>query len=467
MRALRQFHLTIWLTFISLCLVSVTVNAAHRALLFNQNAMDRVLEMWPDFVETTNNQGRGLDTPGERALILTSPLREHFGQLLREQPSPAQFGEGFKILVRDHYSPSGISTFATRLNTADQISAFHYMLRQDGRLPVRLGYSNDLARQAISATAAAGLYEYSGVMWDTIEANPWLWLHGMSSEGEWDAPNRGCMGDDLPAKAGVDARKVKEIIEICPSFGEPAVESLMRGVRSGWRFAGVHAIGSHAIRIFVQKLEEHMKANPKVLTMDYVRNSRHGFAHGTLTGAVPDVVESMLKYNLYLPINVRRSLAIEPQNIQQNYGEAGWKFLAPIKTLIDAGANVVGEGLIGEATPETYFDIFDVHVNREISPGVDENRMPTEKYGDGIVYVPEEGVDRVVALKLFTYRSAEFLFAESKVGSLEVGKYADFIVTDKPYLSGADTEIRDNKVVMTVTAGENTYQDSEYKPVVR
>jgi predicted amidohydrolase YtcJ len=108
-----------------------------------------------------------------------------------------------------------------------------------------------------------------------------------------------------------------------------------------------------------------------------------------------------------------------------------------------------------------------VHVNREISPGEDENRMPTEKYGDGIVYVPEEGVDRVVALKLFTYRSAEFLFADSKVGSLEVGKYADFIVTDKPYLSGADTQIRDNKVVMTVTAGENTYQDSEYKPVVR
>ena len=123
--------------------------------------------------------------------------------------------------------------------------------------------------------------------------------------------------------------------------------------------------------------------------------------------------------------------------------------------------------MIGNATPETYFDIFDVHVNREISPGVNENRMPTEKYGDGIVYVPEEGVDRVVALKLFTYRSAEFLYAESRVGSLEVGKYADFIVTDRPYLSGPDTEIRDNKVVMTVTAGETKYQDPQYQPQVR
>ena len=466
MRLAGHIHFNIWLLFFLLVSISATVNAAHRAILFNQNAMDRVLEMWPDFVETTNNQARGLDNPGERALILTSPLREHMSQLLREQPTPAQFGDGFKVLVSEHYIPSGISTFATRLNTADQISAYHYMLRQDGRLPVRLAYSNDLARQAISSIASAGLYEYSGVMWDTIEANPWLWLHGMSSEGEWDAPNRGCQGDDLPVKAGVDERKVKEIIEICPSFGEPAVESLMRGVRAGWRFAGVHAIGSHAIRIFVQKLEEHMRQNPKVLTLDYVRKSRHGFAHGTLTGAVPDVIESMLKYELYLPINVRRSLAIEPQNIQQNYGEPGWKFLAPIKTLIDAGVNVVGEGLIGNATPETYFDIFDVHVNREISPGFDENRMPTEKYGDGIVYVSEEGVDRVVALKLFTYRSAEFLYAESKVGSLEVGKYADFIVTDKPFLSGPDTEIRDNKVIMSVLAGESAYRDPDYEPVI-
>ncbi len=455
------------LAMVAMLLVSGVANAAHRAMLFNQFAYDKVLEMWPDFVVSTNNQARGADDPGSRGLIMTSPLREHFGQLLREQPTPAQFGVGFKKLVEEHYAPSGISTFATRLNTAEQITAYYYILREDGRLPVRLAYSNDLARQAISSVASAGLYEYSGVLWNTIEKNPWLWLHGMSSEGEWDAPNRGCMGDDLPAKPGVDAREVKEIIEICPSFDEPAVQSLMRGVRAGWRFAGVHAVGSHAIRIFVQKLEGFMQDNPKVLTMDYVRKSRHGFAHGTLTGAVPDVVESMVKYNLYLPINVRRSLAIEPQNIMQNYGEPGWKFLAPIKTLIDAGVNVVGEGLIGTATPETYFDIWDVHVNREISEGSDENRMPTEKYGDGIVYQPEEGVDRVVALKLFTRRSAEFLYAESKVGTLEVGKYADFIVTDKPYLSGPDTEIRDNKVVMTVTADDIRYQDPNYDPVMR
>ncbi|NIO11354.1 MAG: hypothetical protein GTO40_26400, partial [Deltaproteobacteria bacterium] len=84
---------------------------------------------------------------------------------------------------------------------------------------------------------------------------------------------------------------VKEIIEICPDFNSSTVQALTRGIRSGWRFAGVHGIGSHAFRLFIQKLEEHMAANPKQLTLEYVRDSRHGFAHGTMTGAVPDVVE--------------------------------------------------------------------------------------------------------------------------------------------------------------------------------
>jgi hypothetical protein len=467
MKTANQFSVTVYATFICILLLSTSVQASHRALLFNEAAFDKVLEMWPDYVQSVNNQARGMDNPGERGLITQSPLRSHLGQLLREQPTPAQYGDGFKKLINEVYLTGGMTTFGSRVNTNSQISAYHYMLRKDGRLPIRHAYAYDLARQAIPTAAAAGMNEYSGAMWDSIEANPWLWLHGMASEGDWDAPNRGCLQDDLPVKPGVDVRQIKEIIEICPDFNAATVQSLMRGIRAGWRFAGVHGVGSHAIRLFVQNLEGHMKANPKVLTLDYVRKSRHGFAHGTMTGAVPDVVESMLKYNLYLPINLRRALAIEPENCRANYVEACFKFIGPVKTLLDQGVKVVGEFEIGNPNPETYYDILDVYVNREVEIGAGTEATAPERYGDGEVFNPEEGVDRVVALKLFTYRSAEFLYAESKIGSLEVGKLADFVVTDKPYLSGPDREIRDNKTILTVLAGERRYQDPEYKPVVR
>ncbi len=452
---------------LALSLVAAPAQASHRVMLFNQNAMDKILDMWPDFVESVNNQSRGMEKAGDRGIITQSPLRAHLDQLLREQPTPAQYGEGFRKLVDDYYSKGGMTTFGSRLNTNAQVSAYHYMLRKEGRLPIRFAYAYDLARQAIPEAAAMGLYENAGAMWDTGNSNPWLWLHGMASEGDWDAPNRACLGDDLPVKAGVDERQVKEVLEICPDFNSATVKSLMRGVRSGWRFAGVHGVGSNAIRLFVQRLEEHMAANPKVLTLEYVRESRHGFAHGTMTGAVPDVVEAMLKYNLYLPINLRRALAIEPDNVRQNYSEAGWKFIGPVKTLLDAGVKVVGESETGHPNPETYFDILDVYVNREMAIGKEEGRGPPAKFGEGEVFSPEEGIGRVVALKLFTYRSAEFLYAEDRVGSLEVGKAADFIVSDKPYLDGANTTIRDNKVVMTVLADKVTYQDAAYQPSIK
>jgi len=390
-------------------------------------------------------------------------LRAHLNQLLREQPTPQQYGDGFKQLVHEHYHPAGMTTLGSRLNTNDQVTAYNYLLRHDGRLPIRFAYSFDLARQPMPASAAAGLYESVGALWQTIDSNAWLWMHGMSSEGDWDAPNRGCLGDDLPVKPGVDKRQVKEILETCPDFNAPTVQALMRGLRAGWRFAGVHGVGSDALRIFVEQLELQMSRNPGLLTMDYVLDMRNGFAHGTLTGALPDVVADLKKYNLYLPINARRALAIEPTNIEQHYGEPGYAFLAPVRTLLDQGVKVVGEAEIVMPNPGTYLNLLDVYVNREIA----ENGFAPGDAGEGRVYVKEEGIHRVEALKLFTYRSAEFLYAESKIGSLEPGKYADFVVLEKDYLSGPDADIKKNKVVMTVQADEIVYQDDAYDPGIR
>ena len=456
-----------WIILLVSLMTCMSAQASHRALLFNDMATNKILEIWPDFVETINNEQRGVENMGERSVIIQAALRAHIGNLLREQPSPAQFSEGFKVLADEFYSTSGMTTFGSRLDTAAQITGFQHLLREDNRMPVRFAWSAETATQPISAPAAAGLYATIGVQWQGMKSNPWMWLRGISSEGGWDAPNRGCLGDDLPAKPGIDPVQVKQVLEICPDFSSPNVQALMRGLQAGWRFVGVHGVGSHGFRIFIQKLEEAMEKNPGVLTLDYVRNSRHGFAHGTMTGAVPDVVAGWKKYNIYVPVNLRRALAIGPDNIRQNYGEPGWKFLGPIKTLLDAGVNVVAEGEIGRPDQQTYFKQMDVFVNREMEKGLDPGRSVPETFGEGEVFVPEEGVDRVVAMKLMTYRSAQFHIAEELIGTLEVGKYADFAVIDKDYLSGADTEVRNNKVLMTVLAGETRFKDAGYNPVER
>ncbi len=49
--------------------------------------------------------------------------------------------------------------------------------------------------------------------------------------------------------------------------------------------------------------------------------------------------------------------------------------------------------------------------------------------------VPEEGIDRVTALKMVTTWASEYMLAEDTVGTLEPGKYADFAVLEEDFFS--------------------------------
>ena len=122
--------------------------------------------------------------------------------------------------------------------------------------------------------------------------------------------------------------------------------------------------------------------------------------------------------------------------------------------MLDAGVNVVGEGEIGHPTPETYFDLMDVYVNREMEIGLETERTAPENFGEGEVFSPEEGVDRVVAMKLFTIRSAEFHYAEDKIGSLKVGKFADLVELGKGRASFSIYQTGSTKVLSTLLGGE-------------
>ncbi len=62
------------------------------------------------------------------------------------------------------------------------------------------------------------------------------------------------------------------------------------------------------------------------------------------------------------------------------------------------------------------------------------------------------------AIRMFTYNGAYALMAEDRIGSIEVGKAADFIVLDRNLLEIEPTAIRDTKVQTTVLNGRVVYQ---------
>jgi len=66
-------------------------------------------------------------------------------------------------------------------------------------------------------------------------------------------------------------------------------------------------------------------------------------------------------------------------------------------------------------------------------------------------------ISREDALIAYTRKNAFFLFQESNLGSIQVGKLADLVVLDHDYLTVPADQIKDIKPVMTMVGGRVVY----------
>jgi hypothetical protein len=427
--------------------ISAELMAAHRFMMPNTIGWERTKEKWPNISDATDIVNNGVINAGKRHILKESTVKRELNLRWIETPTPMQFAEGVKSTSFDHIWNTGTTQISTRLDTPDQTTGYYGLWREERRLPYRLSWNMwQHALPSISQEVTKALYSTMGYMGVGIEYNEWVWLMGAGSEGDGDSVTRACLGPDLPALPGKEDF-VKNQLEQCPAWikGDfenmgPTGEGMLRALNAGWRFVGMHGIGSHLIRLFVERLEDAMAINPD-LTLERVRSMRHGFSHGTMLGKVPDVVDMALKYNLYLPIDVERSLTDETEAIPEFYGPEGFEFLSPVKSLLDAGVKVMADTGGG-----SLHDV-EVFVTR-IHPQTGE------------MFNPDERVDRVTSFKLHTIAPAEFAFAETLTGSLEVGKLADFMVINKDFLDQAkvpDEEIGEIDVYMTVIGGATVW----------
>jgi len=75
----------------------------------------------------------------------------------------------------------------------------------------------------------------------------------------------------------------------------------------------------------------------------------------------------------------------------------------------------------------------------------------------GQVFAPEERVTVQQALTLYTRNGAYVGFEEHEKGSLESGKFADFIIVDRDVLRTPPDELKDVQVLSTYVGGKLIY----------
>ncbi len=116
------------------------------------------------------------------------------------------------------------------------------------------------------------------------------------------------------------------------------------------------------------------------------------------------------------------------------------------RKLLDAGAIIANGSDFPVELPNPMHGLY-ASVTRKSRAGLPENGW----------YV-DEAMTREETLHSFTWAAAYAAHQEDRLGSLEAGKWADFIVVDRDFFEIADSEIDDIQVLQTWVGGDLVYE---------
>ena len=405
------------------------VVGARQAGIFNAAAIREFKEVFPDWEESTMLE-RGRTSAAQDGYAAVPELQGlTFAYWWRDEPV-----DKLMEALRLHgltLQKLGMTTVSTRLLFPSIVDAYN-KLNREGKMPHRLSYYIEAQRGTFfNLKATREFYKGTGAPWTNHRnGGEMLWMGGMSNE-VWDSSqNHVCLGPDVPASPEIKDR------ERCPRPGTRPWEAVKAAVMNGWRPVGVHGTSSHGVRLYIQMLEDAMReAN---LSVEHIRGLRTTMEHNTVLGTPPDVMAKIKEYGIIL--NVNTPYLDWTSVLVHDYGEVLRPYAMPVKTWINEGIRVTFE-----ATGTNFWKPIHTLITREIT-----NPLTEEKE----TMLPDQAIDRVTALKMTTTWASEYILAEDTLGTLEPGKYADFVVLEKDFFTVPVEEIPGMQVIMTGLSGE-------------
>ncbi|MBI4442562.1 MAG: amidohydrolase family protein [Acidobacteria bacterium] len=387
---------------------------------------ERMVPHWGEFIK--QSMGADMDEEITKGFVGVAAQQSIQWDITYRNNPKTLLAEMVRRLL-ERAAANGLTTFGSRV-PHPRIIDLYSLLRRENALPVRFGALMEVHRRPADPETTRQFYNMTGNL--TGVGDDYLWINGVASE-MWDAPfPMVCLGKDLEAPPRIKAR------ELCPKPGDMWYDTLQVALETGWRLAGVHGVGSDAVRRFIGLIERAMANSGQ--TVEDIRKLHMTMDHTHVVGKLPDVMAGLKKYNIIL--SAAPGYFAESPSFVKDYGPSVVPFLAPIKTWIDNGIRVVGE-----SGPGNYGNVWLRYMTREVPGGT---------------FQPDEAVDRVTVLKMWTTWASEYMRKENAIGSLEVGKLADFVVLDKDLFTIPQNDIPKIRPQMTVMGGKVRYLDSEY-----
>jgi predicted amidohydrolase YtcJ len=358
-----------------------------------------------------DEQGRVRETATQYGRMMSSDV--YFKTRVRDLAQALEEGLIAKTAV-------GVTTYTSHLMGERFQDAFR-LLQKEGRSPVRMAFYhwNGLAAGfPDSALFYRKMGDWSGMGGD------YFWNVGVSLGAIDSVLPRTCSNAEAP-------KRLKDL-EFCQNApGSRMYETTKTAIENYLRISTTHAEGDKGIDFFMDAVEEAMKDNPGI-TLEYIRSLRLGSDHCQFSPS-PTQPPRMARLGMF------KSCAGGDISAVRWIGEGKYpdiyiRQIAPVRTAIQAGIRVTSE------STSNFF--------------VGAQQFITRKTNDGRVVNLPEAVDRNTALKMMTNWSAWAVLREDKIGSLEPGKLADYIVLNADYFAVPEEEIGKIYPLMTVMGGK-------------
>jgi predicted amidohydrolase YtcJ len=179
-----------------------------------------------------------------------------------------------------------------------------------------------------------------------------------------------------------------------------------------------------------------------------VRDQRPSITHGSFMSA--EAIAKMQQ--LGVVANLQPAwLYLDGATLRNHFGAERLAYFHPYKTLFEQKVTVGGGtdhmqklGSLRSINPYNPFLGMWITLTRQL------------RWSDEPLH-PEQNLSREQAIRLYTINNAYLTFEEDKKGSLEPGKFADFIVLDRDILTCPLDEVKDIQVEQTYLGGKRIY----------
>jgi predicted amidohydrolase YtcJ len=206
-----------------------------------------------------------------------------------------------------------------------------------------------------------------------------------------------------------------------------------------------HAIGDRAIDWVVDSYAAALQGHP-------VKGLRHGIIHCNIPTdhAISVMADLQKRFDAGYPEAQSTFTWWIGDTYAGNFGPQRSLRLMPFKTYLSRGM-IWGGGSDFNVTP--FPARYGIWASME--------RKPLQGSYGANPFGTEESIDVHNALRSYTVWSARQLFMENKIGSIELGKYADIAVWDRDIYTVPADQVKDMKCRMTLLAGRIVYAAPE------